>query len=747
VLGGVDAMVLRGRCLSYGEGITYWPLLEVLQSLDSRPSDERAAAVLDAVQGTSDVQVSPEEIAWAFRKLAEELASARPVVCVFDDLHWAEPVFLDLVEHVADLSRGFPILLLCMARPELLDSRPGWGGGKLNASTVLLEPLSAGETEILIARLMGDAALDPELTTRIGRAADGNPLFVEEMVAMLEEAGADDVAVPPTIQALLAARLDQLPGEERQVLAHGAVEGHVFHRGAVEALGVDASDVHVRLAALVRKELVRPTAAQLAGDDGFRFRHLLIRDAAYDALPKAARAELHERFAHWLAVKGIALPELDEIVAWHLEQSVRYRLELGLQVEAALVDRAVERLTAAGERATTLGDAGAAANFLGRALELLPAGDPRRPELAVGLAESILPAVRVEEADTLLREAEADSRTRAQATLARFEWFMYAKPDEIAAFAAAELPPLMAEFERTGDEAGLARAHIARARVHQLAGRHAALADEALMAVGHARRAGQQRLVNEAATMACWGLAIGPEPAASASRKLGELGELGADSAFFRASVPFTRGYLRMLEGDLSGARGLINESRALYGDLGMEVYRWAVLQEIGMVEMRAGNYAEAITQLERASAALEQLGEHGYRSTCTALLAKALYLDGQADAAEPMAREALRQSAEIDALNFVIAQGVLALLAADAGRLDEAEELARAAVADSGRAEMPMLTAAALETLGHVLLERGRVDEGIGFLERALAVAEAKEDRFEAARLRAALDAAATAR
>ncbi len=295
-------------------------MVEVVLQLGRRPADPRAAAAIASLLGESDEAATADEIAWAFRKLLEESA---PVVCVFDDLHWAEPTFLDLVDHVADWSRDAPILLVCIARQELLDRRLTWAGGKLNATTILLEPLTADETEELIEGLLGDSALAESLRARIGEAAEGNPLFVEQMLAMVAESPNGDVVVPPTIQALLAARLDQLDPSERGVLERGAVEGKIFHRGGVEALAPDEPDVPTKLMALVRKELVRPDRTQLAGDDAFRFRHLLIRDAAYDGLPKAARAELHERFAAWLEVHGADLIELDEILGYHLEQAAR----------------------------------------------------------------------------------------------------------------------------------------------------------------------------------------------------------------------------------------------------------------------------------------------------------------------------------------------------------------------------------------------------------------------------------------
>src|SRR5581483_518499 len=335
-LSGLDrARVVRGRCLSYGEGITYWPVVEILKQLETLPEDEAARALLEALLGGEQVPTTAFETAWAVRKTLEQAAQEAPLVVVLDDIQWGEPTFLDLVEHVADLSRGAPILLLCMARPELLDLRPAWGGGKHNATSVLLEPLPPEATETLVHALLGGT--DDRLSARITEWAAGNPLFVEEMVELVRDSGGD-VALPPTIQALLAARLDSLPAEERIVLECGAVEGEVFHRGAVTALEPRDVQIDARLVGLVRKELVRLEPALIAADDAYRFRYLLIRDAAYEALPKAARVELHVRFAAWLEDRGLELGEVDEIVGYHLEQACRYRAELSLPEDGSHAD-------------------------------------------------------------------------------------------------------------------------------------------------------------------------------------------------------------------------------------------------------------------------------------------------------------------------------------------------------------------------------------------------------------------------
>ncbi|MGH2392911.1 MAG: ATP-binding protein, partial [Candidatus Limnocylindria bacterium] len=363
---GDVAHVAAGRCLAYGHGITYWPVAEAIRDgagiAESDPSDvargrlhellaeepeaERVVALVGELLGIADGPPAPDELFWAIRKTFEAMARRRPLVLVFDDVHWGEPTFLDLVDHIADWTRDAPILLIAMARPELLEKRPAWGGGKRWATTIQLEPLTEVESEQLVAGLLGRAQLPVEFKTLVGQAAEGNPLFVEELLGKLIDDGflvqAGDgwaalgdlrqLAIPPTIQALLAARLDGLGIEDRTVIERASVEGKVFHRGAVTEMAPEPMrpQVRDRLASLTRMELVRPDQASFAGEEAYRFRHLLIRDAAYQALAKQTRSELHERFAAWLErVADDRLAEYEEIIAYHLEQACRYRLELG----------------------------------------------------------------------------------------------------------------------------------------------------------------------------------------------------------------------------------------------------------------------------------------------------------------------------------------------------------------------------------------------------------------------------------
>ena len=410
-----QARVLRGHSLSYGEGITFWPLREVVSQVDGDRPQQALKRIL-ADEGEADTIVdrllgavglngnasSNEETFWAARKLFEALARDRPLVLVLDDVHWAEPTFLDLVEHVTDWSTDASILLLCLGRTELLDARPRWAGGRANVSSALLQPLSTEESEQLIELLLGGRELAGELRDRIAQAAEGNPLFIEQMLAMLAENGDDgSVTIPPSIQALLAARLERLEPEERWVVQRASVLGRQFRRDAL----VDLSPKEERAVAgaalegLVDKELLRPVR-----DEMFRFRHLLLQEVAYDSLPKQARADLHEQFADWLERRS----EDEEVVGYHLERAYGYRAELAPVDEEArgLARRAATRLGAAGRRAYERGDVHAAATLLSRAAALLEPGAPGRAELLADLGEALRETGDFERAESRARRGD-----------------------------------------------------------------------------------------------------------------------------------------------------------------------------------------------------------------------------------------------------------------------------------------------------------------------------------------------------
>ncbi len=396
-----EATVLRGRCLPYGEGITFWPIGEIVRSaagideadtrdvaiaklrglVQGEPDAERIGDLVAIAVGLQDSEADRDQLFWAIRRLFEWLARERPLVVVIDDLHWAEPTFLDLVEQVADWSRGAPILLLVIARPELLDVRPGWGGGKLDAATVLLEPLASDDARALTEQLLA-GSFRPDLLARVTDAAEGNPLFIEQIVAMLAEKDgpiSDAFEIPPTIQALLATRLDGLPVGERRLAERASVVGRVFERVAVGELSSteERPGVSDGLRGLVRRELIRPDPMSRAPDDVFRFRHLLIRDAAYEGLSKRDRADLHARFAAWLeATAGDRVQESEEIIGYHLEQAVAYLREIGADQTSIehLAGRASLFLLRSGRRAFERNDIGAAVNLYDRARSM---ADPR----------------------------------------------------------------------------------------------------------------------------------------------------------------------------------------------------------------------------------------------------------------------------------------------------------------------------------------------------------------------------------
>ena len=684
-LGDVDgATVVRGRCLSYGEGISYWPVTEVAKQLGAEPSE---APALSAILGEEPTASSPDEISWAFRKLLEGRAAERPLIVVFDDAHWGESVFLDLVEHVADLSRDAPILLLCIARPELLDRRPAWGGGKLNATNVLLEPLAPDETEELIDRLLLYERIEAGLRGRILEAAGGNPLFVEEMVAMLAEAeagdddGAGDMAVPPTIQALLAARLDQLDAAERSVLERGSVEGQVFHRGAVVALAPEEPQVDGRLMTLVRKDLVRPERSTVVDDEAFRFRHLLIRDAAYDALPKATRAELHERFAVWLEEHAPDLVELDEVVGYHLEQAYDYRAELGPLDDAALAlgPQAAERLLTAGRRAQRRGDLSAAQGLLTRAGALLPPGADQRTAL-VDLAAVLVLAGDFARVDSVLREVRAaaedarDERVRWRAELVSLEVRVQTDPTVTMAAAAVLAEEAAAAFERLGDAEGLAAAWRLLGNFRAWLGKTSEANVLWERALEHAERGGHSIVADEIRFWMAWSLWFGPTPAVEGISRCDQILTEVMPGSSIGATASVMRGAMLGMQGRLGEARIEIERGRGMMQDLGHRVHWAGTAMVAGENELRAGDPRAAEAILRAGFDVLEESAETGYIASVRGLLAQAVLEQGRDEEALRIADETRRMSAPDDFEPHARAAAVRAGALARAGDLGGAE-------------------------------------------------------------------------
>ena len=739
-LANIEGRVVRGRCLSYGDGITYWPVVEILKQLGTLPEGDPGQP-LRSLLGESEMPAAADEIAWGFRKLLEQEAQERPLVCLLDDLHWAEETLLDLVEHIADLARDAPLLLLCMARPELLERRPSWGGGKWNATTVLLEPLDAAETERLITELGG---IDDELRERILQAAEGNPLFLEEMIGLLRDSGGVEVEVPPTILALLAARLDQLDPAERSVLERGSVEGRTFHRGAVAALADGDGAVDQRLIALVRKELVRPDRAQLTGDDAYRFRHLLIRDAAYDALPKATRADLHERFARWIEQHGGELVELDEILGYHLEQAVRYRRELGLDVDEKLRDDARRHLTDAGRRAIARQDFAAASHLLERAVGLVPPDEIDVP-LEIDLAFALFDVGRLEEgyrslASTAERAAALGDRVGELCARLQVGIFkLYVEPEGAAADLDGVIATARPELEAAGDEFALYLLHFARAQAAHLRSRN----DEEIAALDqmmfHAERTGLPHLV-------AWAF-----PGGGAARFFGSTSVTEVLSWIEERKERYGAEWrLAGLKGASFALLGRFDESRRLRSEFceGLEergdlLNLGSHLSQFGVqVELLAGDPEAALALGERGCRILDEAGERAWLSTSWCYLAEALYALGRLDEAEEFARKGAELGGSDDATTQILAAGVQARVLAHRGELLDAEQLAREAIELADETEALLLQADARGVLAEVLELAGRREDAAEVLKNALERYERKGAVVPADRVRARLAA-----
>ncbi|HET8978526.1 MAG TPA: adenylate/guanylate cyclase domain-containing protein [Solirubrobacteraceae bacterium] len=731
------ATVLQGRCLHYGEGITFWPLLDALRS-----AGDEAESVIEQLGGRG--AATPEELFFDVRRLLERLAAARPVILHVDDLQWAEPMLLDLLDHIAELSRGAPILLLCCARPELLEDRPSWGGGKLNATTALLEPLPAADCERLLEHLGGDLA--PAARAGVITASEGNPLFLEEMAALMRERGTP--AIPPTIQALLAARLERLPAEQRELLECGAVEGEVFHRLPVRALAGHrtAAEIDEAIAGLVRKELIRPHAPTLGDGEAFRFRHLLIRDAAYDSLPKRTRAQLHEQFASWLEDNASELLELDEICGWHLEQSARYQRDLGRDPGPELSRRAAEHLYAAGRRAGERGDDTAATNLLDRALALAPLDRGLKAAASAELAGRLIDIGDLTRVDALLCTAESDPDVADLAALTRFEWMLHTEPEGAIQAIQARLPSIIDRLTRSGDTTRLAKAHLAAASVHWIAAQATLAGAELRLVADYARQAGDGGLRARALAQYVLTLIYGREPVSVVAREitLMEDEDLGP---YLSAFVDLGRGELRRLQSDFEGARRLTRRGIEGLAALGMGAAQGGLEQDLGQIELSAGDPAAAIVALARSDAILAELGERALRSTTQGLLALAQARCGDRGAA----REAIALCEELgaaeDVINHALVAQTRAVLALGDGDLAGAERWARQAIGHWSRTDTIRSTAGARLDLARILCERGRPHEAAAELKAAGELFRIKGDAPGVAAAEALLDQLGAAR
>jgi class 3 adenylate cyclase/tetratricopeptide (TPR) repeat protein len=782
-----DVTVIRGRCLSYGDAISYWPLAEALYAAAGiQPDDSPEVAVerLRALAGMSQARVVTQRVAaaiglgpadgtsatgghetsWAFRRLFESMARRRPLVAIFDDVQWATPTFLDLLEDIADRARDAPMLLVAIARPDLLEIRPTWGGGRLNATALALEPLDDASVAQMLDNLVGHP-LPEELTRRIEDAAEGIPLFVEELLSVLVDDGTlerdgdayrlmrnpSQITVPATIEGLLAARLDHLPPEELAVLRTAAVIGKRFGASEVAALsqGTDASVVLQYLMALVDKELLR-LDGEVTSDVGdldqnvrFRFRHQLMRDAAYDGLAKHDRARLHEAFADLMErTLGDRLEGLLEVVGYHLEQAAAYRKEVAGDDESVrhLARRAAEHLEEAARRADAVWDELAVLRLLSRANNLRGPHDPDRLANLPKLARALWGAGRLEEANAVLGEVlaapEAPRATRAQALEAT--WVVSAVGQSVADMR-ARVEEAISIRRELGEPAGIARALLALSEVAGFVGELTngyELAEEALAYAQAANDIEQQGRALSYRTTSYLSSAESTQDRA--------MSMLEEDLAFAREHGQRALESVTLLQmGLLAGERGARTEARELF-ERGLAIQRdlgWDLtvlsFSSDALLDYWAGDAHLAADRLRTACRELSAAGEKGYLPTAATRLAQCLIDLGETDEAE----EALHTAAETGAPDDVVTQVPLkaarARLLARAGALAEAESIAREAIREAEAVEYRDLVPSAHLALGDVLRLSGRLDEAAAEWGAMIDFVEARGNRLYAGRLR----------
>ena len=669
---GERATLLQGRCLPYGDGITFWPIAEAIggaaglsEADDAESSISRIAALIPEsdqseriarqvaqVIGVADASVVPEETLWAIRRLLEDMADVRPVTLVMDDIQWAEPTLLELIEYIAGWSVDSPILLVCLARPELLEVRPGWGGGNLNATSISLEPLSLEECGSLVANLLAIEHVDPAVRERIAAVAEGLPLFAEELLAMLVDEGRivrgpdgwlasgdlDELAVPPTTSALLAARIDRLGERERVTLECASIMGQVFYREALDDLANGEAD----LGALVRKQFVRPERSDMVDVEAFAFRHLLIRDAAYEGVTKDERARLHERFAEWLERRA---PEQDELIGHHLEQAHGFLGEVGADParSGSLGERAAVHLAAAGTRALDRNDMPATVNLLTRASSMMSRGGSLHVTTSIDLGKALIEGGAIDQGNDFFDDAVAtaeagdDAALAARARVARlvYRWWGHLTPEE-AESSTREASEALALFERLGDDLGAAWALVVLGHRTWSYCRAEETRRSWRRAVDLFRRAGDHR---EAGEYVSWLSSVpvwGPVPCVEALVEIASFSEEARGSLIVEAEIaessrPRCGCSAISTKRDDDDDRG--HQRRR---ELGERIANARSSQTPGWIELMAGNAPAAERILARYQG-LEAIGTDAY-VLLSSMHSPALYALGRFDEAESVA-------------------------------------------------------------------------------------------------------------
>jgi class 3 adenylate cyclase len=752
-----DGRVLRGSCLHYGDGITFWPIAEVLRQAggidDGDPVDEVERKLAALVEGADDrvavlERIGPavglpgsgavlEEAFWAIRRVFETLARRQPLLVILDDVHWAEETLLDLIEYLG-WTRGVPLLLVCAARPELLERRPSPVGPSAGASTIALQPLDEQEVAQLMLRQLDSMPLPDSLHERVLEVAGGNPLFVQELVRMLVDDGlivrrdgvwettsdVHELAMPPTVQAVLATRLDQLEPAERDVAQRASVVGQVFWAGAVRDLSAEAERARVRpgLHALVRQQVIVPEVSTFAAEDAFRFAHVLVRDAAYASLAKQARAELHERSARWLErARGGAASDQDEILGYHLEQAATYLHELGDTIEAARVAvNASLHLAGAGRRALAAGDLPAAATLLGRAADILPAGDPQRLEIRLQSVTALFETGRFEKVEAGLAEILADAgETRLQ--LAARAWSAIlamhkGRPDHgVEAAATAWL----AACEEAGDHAGQGTALGFLAKLRFWLDDRAGADAIWWKAAEHAALAGDSRAEADSLVYLLISTMYGSTPVDAALERCDTIAHRVGVSRKVRVMASIQRGVLEAMRGDTVHGRELVARGREELEELGQNLLAEAMAIEAVIVEEMAGDPAAQEDLLRPCFDRLEKMGATGFQMTVVCLLTRALCSLGRHEEARHLIVAHYATALEDDDTSG-LPQSAMALVAAGDGDDATAVSLAREAVDLGSAGDSPLMHAARLVDLADVHVLGGRRDDALAVLAEA---------------------------
>jgi class 3 adenylate cyclase/tetratricopeptide (TPR) repeat protein len=745
-----QAQIVIGRCLSYGEGITFWPIGEIIRDLadisgDDSPEGARSkihslaapedsalvAARVATTVGLNDEPMEIPDCFWALRRLFEAIATQGPLVLVVEDIHWAEPTLLDLIEHLGDRATG-PIMLLCLARPELYEDRPSW------KAPVLLEPLDEPDAQELARRFGGT-----EHAARIAEVAGGNPLFVEELAAMLVETG-DRSTMPPSIGALLAARLDRLEPDERAVVQRAAIASGEFWASGVANLCPPEMQPRVAglLHGLVRKRLILPAASTALAEDAFRFAHLLLQEAAYVSLPKVVRAELHSRFADWLKRKlGVRAVEYEEILGYHLERSYRLREEVGpvRAEDRAAARRAATLLGMAGQRAFTRADFAATKVLLERAINLLSQDDAMRLELLRQLSTALWWSGDLSRADELLadllREAGAanDRRHEWLALVERAARRSIAGGDE----AVEELRKIshnaIAVFEELRDDSGLAHAWRRAAHAELLKCRFGDAQRASERALEYVESAGDAVEHARGVDTLCTSLLLGPAPVPDAIALCEELVAAAAGRPLLTANVETSLAGLHAMAGSFDEARALLGRAAAMYKEHGVLLALAGLTQVAGPIEMLARDPAAAERHLRRGLEILASTGAEGYQAS---LLAEALYRQGRYDEAEETARNAEATSGVDNIAAQVACRTVRAKLVGRSGDIRTAEALAREAIAVAGETDALNLQGDAFASLAEVLV-LARQGDAAEPAQQAVALYEQKGNAVAASHAR----------